>query len=242
MDRHDSDSDDGDENEELDTELEARLNAQLARSLGVDLTQPPSQPQTQEAPYEDEDDEDGEDDDQGEFAFRLFSTAGATSKVVLEDESPGTGEGGLVSSRSPSFYLAPKLSKEQTKAIGQAAVSVDDILLRSKRPLWGLAMPWKVTKISMPRGAKAPGADTAAEEDGANKRKRPGKRKRIGLRIKKKAREERVEAASKKAIDKEEHLKEKKKRLNRLKKLRKKAKNREQKAAGGESDGSSAEE
>ncbi|EPE02972.1 hypothetical protein F503_08849 [Ophiostoma piceae UAMH 11346] len=71
----------------------------------------------------------------------------------------------------------------------------------------------------------------------AGLRKRPGKKQRIILRQRDKARREKEAAEAAKAQSKEEQISEKKKRLNRLKKLRRREKAKSTKAGGSEAGG-----
>jgi hypothetical protein len=170
----------------------------------------------------------GSDDDLGEFEFRLFGAASAPSKVILEDETAVQGEGALAHKRPLSCYLAGKASGSKKQEYLAAAVAGEDIVDRSRWPSWGMELPWKVTHLIIskkprPRKGEAMvGVIKGEESDG--KRKRPGKKRRIAVRIKVGAKKEKDELEAKKSIDKEEHLKEKKKRMNRLKKMRKRAK------------------
>ncbi|KAG5937568.1 hypothetical protein E4U59_004312 [Claviceps monticola] len=231
-------------NDTIDTALEARLNAQIAKSLGLDIPQDTSQPavrpqisppfpRAQSAAQDDE----PRDNDAGEFEFRLFSSR-LPAKVTLEDDSAPPQEGGLAHRRPQSFYLANHIAPALQNEYRFAAVSGEDVLLQSHQPSWGMAYPWKVTRIVVTRRAKGKSgntstrvdADTDADMEGQRRhRKRPGKKKRIAESKKMQALKEKNQMETKRALDKEEQLKEKKKRLNRIKKLRKRAKNKEMK-------------
>lgn len=193
-----------------------------------------------------------------EFEFRLFSTAAgaasAPAKVVLsasDDEDAAKGDGAFVQPVRPqSYYLAGEATPEQQERYRWAAVTAEDVAAGASKRAWGLEKPWRVVKISL-SSRKPPsrfaglvaGATTASEDaagDGS-KRKRPGKKRRIAVRIKARAEKEKQEAArarreaeEKQKISKEEHLLEKKKRLNREKKLKRRAKEKEKKLAAGE--------
>lgn len=171
-----------------------------------------------------EDDEDAADE---EFAFRLFSTAKPTQKVVLEEDVEPQGEGGLVGPRRLSYYVVTDLSARQRNEYDFAAVSGDEVLARSKTRSWGFELPWKVTTITVKRKASP---EDAKAKDGA--KRRPGKKQRISLRKRAKVKEEKAQQVAKKLVEKEEHIKDKKKRMNRLKKLRRRAKDKEKKQAG----------
>ncbi|KAG6219115.1 hypothetical protein E4U23_006594 [Claviceps purpurea] len=247
----------GGANETIDTALEARLNAHIAKSLGLDSPQDTSQaalrpqispplPRAQSAAQDDE----PRDNDAGEFEFRLFSSR-LPAKVTLEDDSAPPQEGGLAHPRPQSFYLANHIPPALQNEYRFAAVSGEDVLLQSHRPSWGMAYPWKVTRIVITRKAKGKSgststrvdADADADMEGQRRqKKRPGKKKRIAERKEMQALKEKNQMETKRALDKEEQLKEKKKRLNRIKKLRKRAKNKEMKTGEKRDDGESESE
>ncbi|KAM5342594.1 hypothetical protein ACJ41O_013560 [Fusarium nematophilum] len=246
-----SESDDGIE----DAELRAKLNAQIARTLGLDdsFARPRSDLSTGNShlagPRASGDDDEtagpdspdgpgGEDENAEEFAFRLFSSAQPAQKIVLEEDVEPQGDGGFIGNRPLSYYVVTNVSAQQKQEYAVAAVSGDHVLARSHGRAWGLELPWKVTTIRVTRKLK-PGetAGNEADEDGKRKR-RPGKKQRISERKRAKVRDEKKQAESQRLLQKEEHIKDKKKRLNRLKKLRKRAKAREQKQASkGDGDG-----
>ena len=168
---------------------------------------------------------------------------------MLEDDNEPQGEAGLVTQRPLSAYVAPSLSQQQRENLEVAAVTGDEVLARSQCRRWGMELPWKVTHIEIKKKAGSVAKITNPDDpDGLAKRKRPGKKRRIALRMKERAKKEKAGEVAKKQEEKEEHLKEKKKRLNRAKKLRRKEKEREKKLGahggegavdvGGDSDGS----
>ncbi|KAK4062033.1 uncharacterized protein Triagg1_10090 [Trichoderma aggressivum f. europaeum] len=254
---------------EGDAELEARLNAQIAKSLGLDEsafrapkpqdTLPvPNRPQAHgrreddglssdsesepSTPADEPASNHGAEAEDEAYAFRLFSTAGPAPKIVLENHDRIV-EGKLLRGRPLSYYLVTDLSPERRHQYEMAAVSGEDVLARSKIREWGLELPWRVTNIKATRKARpGEGANlTRVDDEQRAKRKRLGKKSRIAMRKKARAKEQAEAAAKQKMADKEEQVKEKKKRLNRLKKARRKAKRKADK--GDESgDGSSDEE
>ncbi|KAJ3485313.1 hypothetical protein NLG97_g6840 [Lecanicillium saksenae] len=241
-----------------DEAMQARVNAQIAAALGLDdaeedgaFNDEPSVPseklerkthQTNLTDDEDHDENADEDDAEQGYEFNLFSTAGpggarGPAKVILEDDAEMAGDGGFVRPRPLSYYAAKAPSSKQKEQYSYAAVTADDVVRWSTQRSWGMEMPWKVISVSATRKAK-PG-DKSIEilvenTDEAAKRKRPGKKQRILLRQRKKGKAQAAEDAAKKQTEKEEHLKDKKKRLNRIKKLRKRAKDKEKKLAAGE--------
>lgn len=247
----------------MDTELRERLRAQLAGLLDLDISSPsvlpapgaadtPAQKSgtavasdegansppagTEKPPASDED------PDEVAFTFRLFRDEEPSHTVVIKqgDETQVGGKVEFVVPRRPlSYYVADKPDQGSMAHFKFAAVSTEYLMANAKQRKWGLEKPWKVTKISVTADKKAkplPDADGAEDTtmgEGVSKRTRPGKKRRVLLRTRDKAKREKEEAAKKKLADKEEHLKEKKKRLNRLKKLKRREKQRELKGAGG---------
>lgn len=234
-----------------DEGIQKELHAQIGAMLGLDPAgfAPPcaGAPEAARGPDEARAGE-IQDETLGEFEFRLFSTAGSKAKVTLPSGNEARGEGGLVAARLASHYLAPEVPAELRRQYELAAVSGDDVLVRSRQRSWGLELPWKVTRVAAtvveaagatpPTGAPGEGAAPAG-------RKRPGKKTRIALRNRDRARRRAEAAAAERRADKEAHLKDKRKRLNRTKKLRRRAKEREKKAGaakGPGEDGGSASE
>lgn len=229
----------------VDADLQARLDAQIAETLGInvhDRQQQRQQQQPTQGPLRPSahDDEAGWDDasDAGEFEFRLFKSTTAPTKVVLEsNDAAAQGQGALVQRRPASFYLADNITDTLKQEYDFAAVTGEDVVLRSQRPSWGMEFPWRVTAVTMTRSRAEPGQlgvvmVGSQDEEKMRGRKRPGKKKRIAVRKRLRAKMDKNEAVAKKAQEKEEHLQEKRKRLNRLKKLRRRAKDKEKRALG----------
>ncbi|KAL7797563.1 hypothetical protein V8C37DRAFT_369927 [Trichoderma ceciliae] len=260
---------------EEDAELEARLNTQIAKSLGLDesayrapesqislpvFTRPQAggkkedeglssdadtEPKT---PAEDSPTNDGGEAEDESYTFRLFSTTGPAPKVVLENNDK-VEEGKLIRGRPLSYYLVTDASPEKQQQYETAAVSGEDVIARSKVRAWGLELPWRVTTINVTRKAR-PGEEESPTHIGDGqqaRRKRPGKKRRVAMRTQARAKAQAEETAKQKMADKEEQLKDKKKRLNRLKKLRKRAKKKAEKdesggGGGGETEDESSDE
>lgn len=237
----DSNSQDGAE----DAELRAKLNEQLSKLLGLDLPEPG--PATVYGAEPDDvqmhgNAEEHEGKHEEEFEFRLFSTTSKTAaptKVVLSnsDDEGERGDGAfLIPTRPVTYYLAGEPTPEQREGYQHAAVTAEDIVAGAGKRAWGLERPWRVVKITVssgkpPNGSRSVASATPVARDQADegaKRRRPGKKRRIAMRIKSKA----EKAQKEQKMSKEEHLKEKKKRLNREKKLKRKAKERQQRLAG----------
>lgn len=234
--------------EEEDGKIRAELNARLASLLSLDL-----QAAAGLEGEEEEDEFDGERQvdqwsppDEAEFEFRLFSTSAPSQRVVLATGNDEEHKGPAISSRPISFYLRGELSAEEKARFQFAAVTGAEVLAEAKKRAWGLEVPWRVTKIVVSTNYKRePKFQAATESLKTQGRKRPGKKKRIALRIKEKARKEALTAVEKQKMTKEEHLREKKKRLNRERKLKRRQKEKEKKLAakgGGGGDGKAASE
>lgn len=162
--------------------------------------------------------------------FPLFSSA--PTRLRLRSESPPPdlwGAAVAAQSRPPSHYTAAPLPPTEL----EVAVSGEDILANASTPYAGCKQPWKVTHITL----------DAPIEEPTERRKRPGKKKRIQQRIKKKAEEEKEEVRKKSRegrtrfegvteAEKERILREEKTRKNREKSLKKKERERAKKAAG----------
>ncbi|KAH7152395.1 hypothetical protein B0J13DRAFT_262459 [Dactylonectria estremocensis] len=214
-----------------DAELEARLNAQIAKSLGLDESD--SQPKDLAVtPSHLTGAGDEEDADNDGFEFRLFSSTRPSQKVVLEDDAGQQGDGGLAFPRPASYYRFTNLTADQKRQYTFAAVSGDDVIARSKDPVWGLQLPWRVMSVAVTRKRRPGESACTSEEVAATKKKKgkPNKKQRISLRKRAKLREETEKTEAQKLMAREEHTKDKKKRMNRLKKLRKRAKSKQEKA------------
>ncbi|KAM4056112.1 hypothetical protein HRG_003034 [Hirsutella rhossiliensis] len=247
------------DDEGIDGELHAQIGEALGLNLGI-LSPPSPSPKEIRAKNEAFNSrpsgdaqargetvaEESQDEDLGEFEFRLFSTAGSKARVVLQSENEAQGEGSIVARRPSSYYLVPRLPTELRRQYKFAALSGEDVLARSQQRSWGLELPWKVTHITAAATASSPNAKSTsatgavAESSESAGRKRPGKKTRIALRKRDRARK----LTEEKQMDKEEHLKDKKKRLNRAKKLRRRAKDKEKKASadGGGAEGSESDD
>lgn len=257
----DSASETDSRDEAVENELRGKLNAQLSGLLGLELdlaagpsngeaddvqmTQPedwnqaaattiPAAVKTAAAGGE-------EDPEELAFEFRLFRDEAPTHTVVIrenDDQAGAAGKGAFVVPKRPtSYYIAGDPDQASLDRFRRAALSADYILADAKRRRWGLEKPWRITHITITtasrhhQGLDASASQVAAAPDGIAKRKRPGKKRRIILRVREKAKKEKEEAAKKTLVDKEEHLAAKKKRLNREKKLKRRAKEKEKKAA-----------
>ncbi|KAI1375143.1 hypothetical protein F4677DRAFT_423270 [Hypoxylon crocopeplum] len=236
--------------DQWESSLRGKLNAQLSGLLDLSFTadadadadieaQQPSEPQIRDK-KEDPGGDDGGAEKPGQeaFTFRLFRNEEPSRKVVLEPQNASAekdgGCGFIVARRPISYYLAEEPPLRVTKEFKMAAISADYLFQDAKRRRWGLEKPWKVTTISIITKtgkdvSHSSSGHDAATQVGNQKRKRPGKKRRIILRVREKAKKKQEEVAKHGLVEKEEHLKEKKKRLNRQKKLKRRAKEREKK-------------
>ena len=243
----DSGSDDESGHEEEDQEavraaLSARYSGLFSLDLGLTQVKEDREPALQEDGAAVQPDEEQE-QEAPEFEFRLFAAQGAsTQRVVLPTpaELEGPGGGGLVKPRPVSYHLRAELGPEELERIRFSALTGREVIEAARQRAWGLEKPWRVVRILLPTGAKlrqGPAASTGSKEERAttdgkpDKRKRPGKQRRIATRKREKARKEKEAEEREKRITKEEHLKEKKKRLNREKKLKRRQKDRDKKTA-----------
>lgn len=247
------DTDPNDDDVQHRAELEAKLRESLAGAFSFDVfdeqtasstvpstTKPvtstkAAEKKTDTVENNDTREEGADTEEPEEFEFRLFRSAPAT-KVVLPDadEDEIQGDGAMARRRPMSYYISPSLSVEQREAIAFAALSGEQVLERAKQRLWGMEMPWRVTHLGIaPKSLRTgTGAETLSGstkkigdgEDEKTRRKRPGKKRRIAARTREREAKRKAEAADKSKMTKEEHLREKKKRLNRLRKLKRRAK------------------
>ncbi|KXH43171.1 hypothetical protein CSIM01_10107 [Colletotrichum simmondsii] len=255
-----SEDEGADHDEQQNADLLAKLHARMAGMLDLgdaDADAAPTETTEQPAAAATDgetgkDGSGGGDDEPEEFEFRLFTTSNPATKIALvdEDERAMAGDGAMIRKRPLSYYIAGEPTPEVKAELAFAAVSGEEVLERAQRRWWGMEQPWRVTTIpgttvSSKGTAGATGGDagkTKEEADAAAaRRRRPGKKKRLAIRVKQRERVKKAEELEKFKAGKEEALKEKKKRLNRLKKLRKRAKAKEGKNGGGEGGGDGGE-
>jgi hypothetical protein len=215
-----------------DAATKAKLSERLSRMFSLDMEQPelrnggeadevlPDAPPAADRQHE------------PEFEFRLFSTAGPAPRVMVAEKDEHEGDGGIIASRPRSFHLRDGFTEEERERFRQVAVSYSDIVHGARQRAWGLEVPWRVTRIAVSSSTSQDGSKRKINAGEPGKRKRPGKKRRIALRIKEKERKAKEEEEQKHRITKEEHLREKKKRLNREKKLKRRQKEKEKKMAG----------
>lgn len=244
---------------EEDAELRAELNARLSSLISLNLITPPAGGDegvfvvdTEPPPVAKKDEQEESDKaptqtqaeaEEAEFAFRLFSTSAPSQTVVLasKDQDVASGEDVAFARRPISHYVRGELSAQEKEQFQLAAISAQDVLAAASQRAWGLEVPWRVTKITVAakKGAQ-PVVGPAVEAPDKRKKTRPGKKRRIVLRIRDKKKQEemgkkkaQLEKRQSQMMSKEEHMREKRKRLNRERKLKRRQKEKEKKAAAG---------
>lgn len=224
---------------ELDPETEAQLKSRLAAIYGDVEIDNEATNEVDEEPLGQNDKGEGNEEDEA-FDFRLFSTSkneekkkegASVQRIILNDEQV-LGDGAFVRQRDPSFYIREKATGERKQEIESVAVSGEDVLRGKERRNWGCEVPWRVTVIRASRlenGAIVQHPDAESGADG--KKKKPGKKRRIMLRIRMKKKVEATEKKKAEAEAKEAALREKKTRRNREKKVKRKMKEKAEKEA-----------
>jgi hypothetical protein len=237
-----------------DPELEAQFRARLASIYGLPSNQIPPIPYA--GPLDaNGDDKAAEEKPVREFEFRLFASTtpgqsgndkeGPTQKIILVDEEEDVGDGGfVVQERNRGYYFAEKADGERRQGFVVMALSGEEVVGRARERAWGLEVPWRVRVLKVAR--RKASEDAAApvdavvgieDENQDAKKKRPGKKRRIILRERKKIREKLQEQKKAEEDKREEAEREKRTRRNREKKVKRKMKEKAKKA-GGPVDGS----
>ena len=147
------------------------------------------------------------------YAFRLFAapSASAPALIRLASPSPENPEPGFLPpcQRPRSYYFAGLTDADARAEYEATAITGADVKRGSRDACPGYAMPWRVTQVVLPRGPKGKGAGHRVASAGLGggegsgdvprderaKRKKPGKKRRIVLRV----RARRVEAARQEA-------------------------------------------
>ncbi|KAI9746376.1 MAG: hypothetical protein M1818_000089 [Claussenomyces sp. TS43310] len=163
-----------------------------------------------------------------------------------DDDSHAAGGGFVQPGRDAGYYFAHAADGMRKWRFEAAAVSGDDVRRWLRVRYTGLEVPWRVRVLKV--GGRKKGRDETGvggdghgdgdsarlvgrlEED-VQRRKRPGKKRRILLRTKTKAREQRKEKESAEAQAKELAEREKRTRRIREKKVKRKAKEKAKKVS-----------
>jgi hypothetical protein len=159
-------------------------------------------------------------------------------KILLRDDVI-RGEGGLAKTRDPRIWFVPKAEGERRVALESVAVGGEEVREAASARAWGLEVPWRVKVIKVSGKPSRPVVGEAEERvmlgveigDTTAKRK-PGKKRRILLREKKKKLDELAEQKRIEKEKKEESEKEKRTRKNRERKLKRRLKARTLKTEG----------
>lgn len=172
-----------------------------------------------------------------EFEFRLFENKDGdeveAQKIVLRDiEKDGTGEGGFISLRDPRTFIVQKAVGEQKAQFEDVAVSGETVLVNARKRAWGLEVPWRVRVLRVV-GNRMSETKAGSRDVFEERKKRPGKKRRIILRGRKKSRDEMVEKRRVELESKEEAQKEKRIRRNREKKVKRRLKEKAKKSSEG---------
>ena len=233
-----------------DPELEAQFRARLASIYGpLSNTLPAevSAPHIEPKVLNGDDEEAGEDHEQ-EFEFRLFSSAApgttgeegdrSVQKVILVDDEENIGGGGfVVRERNRGYYFAEEAGVERKLGFETMALSGEEVLSRARKRAWGLEVPWRVRVLKVvgkkaKGGTEADGVVAVEDETQESKKKKPGKKRRIFLRERKKLREKLQEQKKAEKARMEETEREKRTRRNREKKVKRKMKEKAKKVGG----------
>ncbi|KAE9374101.1 hypothetical protein N431DRAFT_481407 [Stipitochalara longipes BDJ] len=179
------------------------------------------------------------------FEFRLFSapsTSARTQKIVLQNEQEESASGFIKRERDKAFYIAAPATGEALSAIQFAALSGEEVLKLAQGRNWGLEVPWRVSVLRVGESgskAKARARDGEKGQVGlkgdmeGEKKKKPGKKRRVVLRERERARVKKEEAKIREREGREEAEREKRTRRNREKKVKRKMKEKALKAGSG---------
>ncbi|KAL9012395.1 MAG: hypothetical protein Q9173_002835 [Seirophora scorigena] len=174
--------------------------------------------------------------DEETYDFRLFSGKAKTdhpssqqiSKVRIESPTPVTEEPGFVHPRrSEDYYFTRARSDVERRRYEEATVDGEQVLKESRAKWPGFELPWRVTHITernAPRQSTQ--STTLVQVTAPGRRKRNGKKKRIAIRLRTRAQNEREALLKRTKADKEALESEKRNRRNREKKIKRREKAR----------------
>ncbi|KAI4238789.1 MAG: hypothetical protein L6R40_005644 [Gallowayella cf. fulva] len=166
------------------------------------------------------------------YEFPLFSQKprGSTAKILLKSPSPEIKDPGFVQPARPQdYYFTAAESRHCQGRFGDVAVEGHDVVRESLVKWPGFQLPWRVITATFRSSKRATSASSIVDAALEDKRKRPGKKRRIILRTKLQAMKARGEVARAAAAKKEALAMEKRSRRNREKKLKRRGKARNQK-------------
>lgn len=184
--------------------------------------------------------------EEDEFDFRLFDNSvraadqashGPVQKITIRSPSPIRQEAGSITSARPlSHYVTTAPSSAERQKIDFSAMTGEQVLAQSQSLRPGSAYPWKVLHLSTANEAKSIRGtkslfERLVDSDAPDKRKRPGKKHRIKVRVKL-AKQQAAQTARKlNAETREAEEREKRTRRNREKKVKAKAREKAKKSA-----------
>ncbi|KAL8771837.1 MAG: hypothetical protein Q9209_002775 [Squamulea sp. 1 TL-2023] len=172
------------------------------------------------------------------YDFKLFSqkpsqatvSAPQLPRVLLRSPSPEVKTPAFVYPlRSHNFYFTGTVTPEQKARFEDAAIEGQDVLRESQTKWSGLALPWRVTTVDLHTAKRANAVPSTTSAVEVGKRRKPGKKRRIIIRLKAQALKEREEVARLAEAEKATIAMEKRSRKNREKKLKRREKARSQK-------------
>jgi hypothetical protein len=157
----------------------------------------------------------------------MFGGGGAQQVVIREEDE---GDGGFLGGRDPRVFIVGRAEGERRAGFASAAVTGEDVLEWRRRRAWGLEVPWRVMVVRT-WGRVVGGGRQGGEVVGAEgRRKRPGKKRRIELRGRRKKGAEAAERRRREGEEREAAEREKRTRRNREKKVKRKIKEKAKKA------------
>ncbi|KAI9753024.1 MAG: alpha,alpha-trehalase nth1 [Chaenotheca gracillima] len=221
-----------------DEQLQSLLQRNLAKAFGTfDTHDVPASSHDEEAAAASVNQPD-------EFEFQLFSrhahgshepgtqaqteVESARKTIILRSPTPSSEEPGFLVPRRPdSYYFTQPSIGNRRDELAAAALAGEEIMRMAKQPNPGLFLPWRVKSIKVSNIRSSPPSPSDPED----RRRRPGKKRRIIIRKKFAAERARRARESATQAEKEAFGREKKTRRNREKKLKKKEKDKASKMA-----------
>jgi hypothetical protein len=182
---------------------------------------------------------------------RQDSVAAPIQKIIIEPDDHGSGalgEGGFINPRRhPSYYFAPKAADKTLHRYEKAAISGEDVLRGLQVRYTGWSRPWRVTVLPLSQKTTLRLRNHAADSEHINplpvahngedvqrkKMTKPGKKRRVILRVRMRKEMEENGKKEEEQRRKEESEKEKRTRRNREKKVKKRLRDKAKKEAAG---------
>jgi Fungal protein of unknown function (DUF2011) len=140
--------------------------------------------------------------------------------------------------RDKSFYIQDKAEGETLSQFRFSAISGEEVLRGREGRNWGLEVPWRVTVLCTFTSTSISNSVSRSKDEhkglikgDSERKKKPGKKRRILLRTRERERREKEEMKRKEREGKEEAEREKRTRRNREKKVKRKMKEKALKAS-----------